>query len=193
MNVAISLGMYCAEKAQGPFAEHFITFSSNPSFVKVEGVDCCDKVWRMSNADWGGSTNVEAAFDMMLDVALKNRCSQDEIPQNLIIISDMEFDGCVTSGPRNTSRWGYGDRIRKDDVTLFERMAEKWARNGYQMPHLIFWNVDARQNNIPMLGNGPVSFVSGFSPSIFETIMSGKTGYDLMMEKLNTERYTVIQ
>jgi hypothetical protein len=60
------------------------------------------------------------------------------------------------------------------------------------MPHLIFWNVQARQNNIPMIGNGNVSYVSGMSPSIFETIMTGKTGYDLMMEKLDSDRYSVI-
>ena len=189
INVAISLGLYCAEKGKGPFANHFITFSSNPTFVKTEGVDFCDKVVRMSAADWGGSTNVEAAFDLMLNTAIQNRCSQDEIPQNLIVISDMEFNSCVTSGPASVSRWG--SRVAPS-ATLFEQMAQKWARAGYQMPHLIFWNVQARQNNIPMLGNGPISYVSGFSPSIFETIMSGKTGYDLMMEKLNTERYAVI-
>ena len=195
INVAISLGMYCAEKANGPFANHFITFSSNPTFVKVEGVDFCDKVVRMSQADWGGSTNVEAAFDMMLDTAIKNRCPQSDIPENLIIISDMEFDSCVTSGARNRDRWGYynNPRVTKNDLTLFEAMAEKWAAHGYKMPHLIFWNVQARQNNIPMIGNGAVSYVSGMSPSIFETIMTGKTGYDLMMEKLNTERYACIR
>ena len=193
MNVAISLGMYCAEKAKGPYANHFITFSSNPTFVEVEGVDFCDKVWRMSNADWGGSTNVEAAFDLMLKTAIDNNCSQDEIPQNLIIISDMEFDGCVTCGPVSRDRWGGGNRVGRNNTTLFENIAAKWARYGYKMPHLVFWNVDARQNNIPMLGNGPVSYVSGFSPSIFETILSGKTGYELMMEKLDSERYSVIQ
>ena len=190
INVAISLGLYCAEKAKGPYNGHFITFSSDPTFVKTEGVDFCDKVVRMSNADWGGSTNVEAAFDMMLDVAIKNRLSQDEIPENLIIISDMEFNSCVTSGARSTSRWGGYNTGVKD--TLFEAMAKKWASYGYKMPHLVFWNVDARQNNIPMLGNGPVSYVSGMSPSIFETIMSGKTGYELMMEKLNSSRYEAI-
>ena len=195
INVAISLGMYCAEKAKGPFANHFITFSSNPTFVKVEGVDFCDKVVRMSQADWGGSTNVEAAFDMMLDTAIKNRCPKSDIPENLIIISDMEFDSCVTSGARSRDRWSYynNPRITKNDLTLFEAMAEKWAAHGYKMPHLIFWNVQARQNNIPMIGNGAVSYVSGMSPSIFETIMTGKTGYDLMMEKLNTERYACIR
>ena len=193
MNVAISLGMYCGEKAKGPFANHFITFSSNPTFIEIEGADFCDKVQRMSRADWGGSTNVEAAFDLMLKTAVNSGCTQDDIPQNLIIISDMEFDGCVTCGPVSNSRWGGGNRVGCNNTTLFENIEAKWARYGYKMPHLIFWNVDARQNNIPMLGNGPVSYVSGFSPSIFETILSGKTGYELMMEKLNSERYAVIQ
>ena len=193
IEVAISLGLYCAEKAHGPFANHFITFSSNPTFVETDGVDFCDKVRRMGAADWGGSTNVEAAFDLMLKVALQNQCKQSDIPENLIIISDMEFNACVTSGPVSTDRWyGYGTRVSDPD-TLFESMAKKWKTYGYEMPHLIFWNVNARQNNIPMMDNGRVSYVSGFSPSIFETILSGKTGYDLMMEKLNTERYACIK
>ena len=193
INVAISLGLYCAEKAQGPFANHFMTFSSAPTFVKTEGVDFCDKVRRMAGADWGMNTNVEAAFDLMLNTAISAGCSQDEIPQNLIIISDMEFDSCATCGSAVSNGWRRGgDRIASK-ATLFERIAQKWAAHGYRMPHLVFWNVDARQNNVPMLGNGPISYVSGFSPSIFETIMSGKTGYDLMMEKLDSERYAVIQ
>lgn len=195
INVAISIGLYCAEKAKGPFANHFITFSSNPTFVKTEGVDFCDKVARMAQADWGGSTNIEAAFDMMLNTAITNRCPQSDIPENLIIISDMEFDGCVTSGPISHDRWGGYNvhRVSRNDLTLFETMSKKWAAAGYKMPRLYFWNVQARQNNIPIIDKEYVSYVSGMSPSIFETIMTGKTGYDLMMEKLNTERYACIQ
>ena len=184
IEVAISLGLYCAEKNQGAFANHFISFESNPHWIETSGVDFCDKVYRITGAEWGGSTNVEAAMDLILNVAKQNGCSQDEIPQNLVIISDMEFNYCVTSN--NYGRGNVND-------TLFEKIAAKYRANGYEMPHVIFWNVNARQANIPMLGNGNVSFVSGFSPSIFETIMSGKTGYDLMMEKLNSERYAVIQ
>lgn len=189
INVAISLGMYCAEKAKGPYNGHFITFSSNPTFVKIEGVDFCDKVYRMSQADWGGSTNVEAAFDMMLDVAIKNRLSQDEIPENLIIISDMEFNSCVTSGTRSTSCWGGCGGVKD---TLFEAMAKKWASYGYKMPRLIFWNVQARQNNIAMRDDGRVTYVSGMSPVIFEQVMKGLTAWDLMMDKLDSPRYEVI-
>lgn len=187
INVAISLGIYCAEKAKGPFQNHFISFESNPHFIEVEGVDFCDKVYRVSRAPWGDSTNVEGAFDMMLDVAIANHCTQDEIPQNLIVISDMEFNYCVSSNAYRSS-WGGGGV----DNTLFEKMRAKWAAHGYAMPHLVFWNVQARQNNIPMRDEANVSYVSGMSPVIYEMLLSGKTAQDLMYEKLDSERYAPI-
>jgi hypothetical protein len=77
--------------------------------------------------------------------------------------------------------------------TVMEGVARKWAQHGYECPHIIYWNVDARNDNIPALGVGRISFVSGFSPSIFNTIMSGKDGIDLMLDKLNSERYACIE
>ena len=192
INVAISIGMYCAEKAQGPFANHFLTFSSNPTFVEVEGVDFCDKVQRMSRADWGGSTNIEAAFDLMLRTAKANHCSQDEIPQNLIIISDMEFNQCACCGPVSDSRWGWGSNIN-NTATLMETMEKRWNAAGYQMPCLTFWNVQARQNNIAMSVKDGVQYVSGMSPSIFKQVMENKNAFDLMYEVLDADRYAVIQ
>ena len=192
IKVATSLGMYCAEKANGPFAGHYISFSRNPRLVKVEGVDFCDKVDRIVRADLCENTDIEKTFNMLLNTAISNRCSQADLPQNIIIISDMEFDQARGGGRVynwSTGRYEYNET---NVDTLMEGIAKKWAAAGYQMPHLIFWNVDARQNNIPMLGNGPISYVSGFSPSIFQTIMTGKTGYELMMECLNKERYAVI-
>ena len=192
LNVAISLGMYCAEKAGGPFAGHYIAFSRDPRLVKVEGVDFCDKVKRIYDTNLCENTDIEKTFDMLLDTAMRNGCSQEDLPKNIIIISDMEFDAARGAGRVYNWRTGHYEENNSNVDTLMERIAKKWATYGYQMPHLIFWNVDARQNNIPMLGNGPISYVSGFSPSIFQTIMTGKTGYDLMMEKLNSERYAVI-
>lgn len=190
INVAISLGMYCAERNSGPFANHFMTFSSNPTFVEIEGVDFCDKVVRMSKADWGGTTNVEAAFDLMLKTAIESGCSQDEIPQNLIIISDMEFNSCVTSGPVSRDPWGYSCNVPGE--TLFETMSKKWAAHGYKMPRLTFWNCQARQNNIPMIDTEHVTYVSGMSPVIFEQVMKGLTAWDLMIDKLDSPRYECI-
>lgn len=192
INVAISLGMYCAQKAKGPFHNQFMTFSSNPTFVEVDGVDFCDKVCRMARADWGGSTNVEAAFDLMLKTAIENNCTQEDLPKDLIVISDMEFNSCVTSGPASTDRWGYVYNTNRPNATLFEKMKAKWRSYGYEMPRLTFWNVQARQNNIPMRDDGNVRYVSGMSPVIFEQVMKDLTAWDLMMDKLDTERYAPI-
>ena len=187
INVAISLGMYCAERAKGPFAGHYVSFSSRPQLITVDGVDFCDKVKRIWQTNLCENTNIEATFDMLLNTAIANRCTQDDLPQNLIVISDMEFDR------GSYSTYGYATKPSAQVTTLMERIRAKWAAHGYRMPHLIYWNVQARQDNIPEdIGCGLVSYVSGMSPSIFDTIMSGKTGYDLMMEKLNNERYAVI-
>lgn len=184
IDVAISIGMYCAEKNRGPYAGHFLTFHSQPKFMKVEGIDFCDKVSRILQTPWGGSTNIEAAFDLILQIAIDNNCSSDEIPQNLIIISDMEFNSCVTSN-------GYG-RLSAQ-ASLFEQMRAKWEAYGYKMPKLVFWNVDARQDNFAMKDEENVSYVSGFSPVLFEQIMKGKTAQDLMYDKLNDKRYACIK
>lgn len=180
IDVAISLGLYCAERAGGPFANHYISFASRPQLIECEGIDFVDKVERIYNTNLVDNTNIAAVFDLLLNTALKTKCSQNELPENILIISDMEFDAAIE------------DEVNTE--TLMESISRKWETFGYKMPHLIYWNVDARNNNIPSsLGVGKVSFVSGFSPSIFETILSGKTGIDLMYEKLNSKRYACIK
>ena len=179
INVAISLGLYCAEKAKGPFSGHYISFASRPQLIQTNGVDFVDKVYRIYKTNLIDNTNIEATFDLLLDTAIMNNCTQDEIPQTVLIVSDMEFDS-ARSWPRSDRR------------TLMENIERKWIRHGYKLPKLVFWNVQARQNNIPMEDKNGISFVSGFSPVIFEQIIKGKTAKDLMYDKLNSERYSVI-
>ena len=190
IKVATSLGIYCAEKANGPFAGHYISFSSRPQLIKVEGVDFVDKVRRIIATNLCENTNIEKTFDMLLDIARRNHCTQEDLPKNIIIISDMEFDA---ARGRRTYNWNTGRyESAQDTDTLMEGIAKKWAAAGYQVPKLIFWNVDARQNNIPMTVKNGISYVSGFSPSLFQQIMSGKTAFDLMYEVLDQDRYSVI-
>ena len=193
INVAISLGLYCAEKCGGPFANHYISFSSHPQLIECEGVDFCDKVRRIYATNLCENTNIEATFDMILNTAIRNNCTQADLPQNILVISDMEFDSAAGGYYNWRTGTRTGGMTMSSAETVLEGIAKKWEAHGYKMPHLIFWNVDARQNNIPMIGNGPISYVSGFSPSIFQSIITGKTGYDLMMETLNKERYAQIQ
>ena len=195
MEAAVSMGAYIAERGHGPFANHFVTFSGNPQLVRFDGVDLCDKFKRAIRADWGMNTNIEAVFNMLLKVALENKCTQDEIPQTLYIFSDMEFDGALTTGPVTSDRWGYsGHKLYGETAinTLLENIAAQWKNYGYELPRVIFWNLDARHDNIPALG-GRFSYVSGFSMAMVEEILSGEDGYSLMMKKLDSERYSCIR
>lgn len=121
---------------------------------------------------------------MLLNTALKHNVSQNDLPEYIIVVSDMEFDVA-------TGYYGRGRHV--DSKTLMERISDRFESFGYTMPKLIYWNVNARQNNIPQIGDRTISYVSGFSPSIFKTILSGKTGYELMMETLNQDRYKAIR
>lgn len=192
MNAAVSMGAYIAERGHGPFANHFITFSGNPELVKFEGVDIVDKFLRARSANWAMNTNIEAVFDMLLRVAKREGTKAEDMPQTLYIFSDMEFDGCITSGKTQRDRYGYSARLGRDGIeTLLEGIAKDWAAAGYELPRVIFWNLDARSQNIPALG-GRFSYVSGFSMNMVECILSGKDGYDLMLEKLMSERYASV-
>lgn len=195
MEAAVSMGAYIAERGKGPFQNHFITFSGAPELVEFSGIDIYDKFCRARQADWAMNTNIEAVFDLLLTTALRESVKKDEMPETLYIFSDMEFDRCVTTGPVSRNLRGYypSPCISSESQmeTLLEGIARKWAEKGFELPRVVFWNLNARQNNIPAMG-GRFSYVSGFSMNMVEQILSGHDGYSLMMAKLNTERYSVI-
>lgn len=181
IDVAISLGIYFGERAKGPFQNHYVSFSRDARLIEINGVDFIDKVKRIYDTNICEDTNIKSVFDLLLNTALKNKLPQSELPERIIVISDMEFNDA------NYDCYSCGE-LR----TLMENIAVKWQEHGYRLPDLIYWNVDAKSDNIPDLRPG-ISFVSGCSPSIFTTIMTGKTGMELMMEILNKERYSVVR
>lgn len=179
MNVAISLGMYCAERLSGPFSNRYISFSRRPQLVKVEGIDFVDKVNRVYRTNLCENTNLNAVFDLLLNVALDKNTLKEDIPETIVVISDMEID--------YGSNW-----MSKKAETEMEKMRTKWAAYGFKLPRLVYWNVDARHSTI--LDSGPnVTFVSGASPVIFKSVLTGKNGYDLMLEAITADRYNVIK
>lgn len=185
INIAISLGLYCAERNNGPFHNHYISFSSKPQLIETDGIDFVDKVGRIYSTNLCENTNIEATFDLVLNTAIEHHLSQKDLPKNLIIISDLEFDEA-----RGKYHWSHDTIASKE--TLIEGIRRKWDSCGYKMPNLVFWCVDSRHDNIPMKTEDGITFVSGNSPIVFEMIMSGKTSLDLMYDKLNSDRYSVI-
>lgn len=186
INVAIGLSMYCAERIGGDFKNHYISFSSRPLLIKIEGINFVDKVRRIYKTNLCENTNIQATFDLLKKIALNS--NPEDIPEVITIISDMEIDSMTGYGwGSNTPHW-----TGKTAMTEMENIRADWEADDLKCPRLVYWNVAARNNTI--LDAGPdVSFVSGFSPMIFKQILTGETGYSLMEKTLMSERYSQVR
>lgn len=176
LQVATALSIYFSERLKGQFKDKFITFSSHPELVSFEKYDNLhDKIKLAYSYDDCSNTNIEATFDLILNVAVKNNLKQSEIP-NLLIISDMEFDSVM-----------YGN----NDEKLFKTTANKFQRYGYKLPRLSFWNVCSRTSTIPVMQNElGVSLVSGFSPALSKQVLSEEIDpYKTLVKQLMSDRY----
>lgn len=177
-SVALSLGLYFAERAKGPYRNHFIEFSAHPELIELKGDTFVEKLRYIASFNEVANTNLTAVFDLILSAAVKNSVPQEDLPQKLYIISDMEFDACVNNA----------------SATVFENARKRYAEHGYELPQLVFWNVDSRNRQQPVTMNDRgVALVSGCSPRIFSMAMEGVLDpYAFMLSVLNSERYAPI-
>lgn len=188
LEVANALAIYFAERSSGEFKDKYITFSTCPQLVDLSKADSLhDKLQIALTHNEIADTNIERVFDLILTTAINNHMSQEDMPKNILIVSDMEFNSCATC-----SNGGYGNR---PDQRLFKVIAKKYADAGYLIPRMIFWNVNSRTGTIPVKENElGVALVSGFSVNVVKMVMSGKTEpFECLLETLNSERYAPIE
>lgn len=179
MAISVSLALYFAERNEGPFKDYFMTFSAKPLLQKVVGKTLTDRMNSISNAHWDMNTNIEAAFKAILKAAIDNNASKDEMPQVLYIISDMEFDESYIEG---------------NEATNFEAAKHYFSEAGYELPHLVFWTVDSRNDQSPATKfDDRVTLISGSSQSTFQYAVAGKTPLESMNDILNSDRYAQIK
>ena len=126
------------------------------------------------------STNLEEVFNLILDKATESKLPQSDLPDQILIVSDMEFN----------------EAIDDSDSTAFGMIKKKYESSGYTMPEVVFWNVQSRSR-----GNLPVTFdengtalISGFSPSILKSLLSGSriTPLDIMNQSVESDRYSKV-
>jgi hypothetical protein len=186
MDVSISLGLYISERNVGPFKDAFITFHESPSLEIVKG-SLSERYRQMARSKWGGSTNLEAAFKLILNKAVASNVAPEEMPTMMLILSDMEFDSAVGS------RWGGQGSWNPTAQQMIEKM---YNDAGYEVPKIVFWNIQSRGDN-----NKPVHFdkngtalVSGFSPALLTNLLAGKemTPLAMMMSVIGSERYASV-
>lgn len=184
MATSIGLAMYFAERNKGAYHNLFMTFSSHPTVVTLKGETLSQKVRFLENADWGGSTNLKAAFEKILDIAINNHIPQEEMVKSIIVVSDMEIDYA-------TSSWG----MKKDNWSFYKEMKHLYKKNGYKIPNIVFWNVNSRNDVFHADANRQgVQLCSGQSATTFKQLMKciGMTPVEMMLSVINSERYADI-
>jgi len=176
MDVAVSLGLYLADKNTGTFSDMFLTFSET-SKIEVLGGDIIAKYRQLKTCNWGYSTNLTSAFNEVLRVAQKNGVAEDDMPKYVLILSDMEFNSAAK------------------DRSAIEMIEHKYEKAGYTMPKIVWWNLNARsESNVPVRYNADgCALVSGFSPSIMTSVLGAKefTPEAIMLDTVNVPRYDI--
>lgn len=174
MDVAVSLGLYLAERNKGAFKDTFVTFSTNPQIQTLKG-DLLQKLHQLRRADWDMSTNLHAVFDQILNLALKNNAPQADMPETVLLLSDMQFNSCV-----------------HNDDSAMEMIQRKYEEAGYAVPKVIFWNLNASFANVPVAHDkSGAALVSGFSPSIMTAILASEdfSPAAIMLKAIMNPRY----
>ena len=180
MSTSLGLSIYFAERNKGIYANKFMTFSSKPHLVTLKGNTLYEKLHCIKCIV--DNTNLQAAFELILNTAKANKITQDEIPKALVVITDMQFDSATTYRSDSHNTW-------------FEKMEAMFNQAGYQIPNIVFWNVkasrDSFQTNSEYKG---VQMYSGQSTSTFKALLSniGKTPYQGMLDVLNNSRYEAV-
>jgi len=195
MDVAVSLGLYLSERNTGIFQDTFITFSGNPEMVTVSG-DLDQRHQQMRTANWGMNTNLQAVFETILSAAVKNGVPVEGMPSMLLILSDMEFDRCVSVGKVDSSKsyWGSNASSNSEITTAMGMIEQQYKAAGYTMPQIVFWNLNSRAGNTPVEYNKTgAALVSGFSPAIMKSLLGGVeiTPESVMLDAVMIDRYAI--
>lgn len=208
LSTAIGLAIYFAERNVGPYKDVFLTFSEHPTFHTLKGNTLEQKLVSLDTDGWDMNTNLHAAFNYILETAIKYQMKPEEMPRTLIVISDMEIDAATTRdtwflkkalGPDGNYHYvdNCGKEITEDlgSWSFYENTKKWYAANGYQIPDVIFWNVDSRHDVFHADSDrAGVQLVSGQSTSIFKQVMNavGVNAFEAMLKVLNSERYSAI-
>jgi hypothetical protein len=177
LDIAVSLGLYLSEKNEGKFKDLFLTFSSKPEMLHLKGT-IVQRVQQMVRSKWEMGTNLHAAMQKILDVAVDGNVPQEEMPKMLLILSDMQFNQCA----------------RYDDSAL-QMIKRKYVESGYEAPQIVFWNLNAYDNAPVKMDAKGIALVSGFSPAIVKSVLAADmeefTPEGIMMKTLMSDRYSV--
>jgi len=178
MDVAVSLGLYLADKNSGAFKNIALTFSDRPAFVVLDpNTSILARRSKLMHSQWSMSTDLDAAFQGVLNHAVSNSVPQGDMPKYVLVLSDMEFN---SGGSYYASK------------RVSQRVEDAYKAAGYEMPNIVWWNIQSRGDNVPVkFDEKGMALVSGFSPSIVKSVLSASQidPVSILRETVMVERY----
>lgn len=179
MQAAIGLGLLTSELTAPAFRHRVLTFESSPSWVDLSGcASLNERVQKVRQAGWGGSTNFEAACERILEAAEKHKLLPDQVP-DLIVFSDMQFDQ-ANLAPVHKSHERHTEPQQMWKTHLL-RLQDRFAEVGravcgepYAAPRIIFWNLRGNTCGFPARADEPnTQLLSGFSSALLKLVLTG--------------------
>lgn len=156
LSVSIALGILIAQCSSGIFNNKLISFSESPQIHSLKGDNLRELISYTERMDWGMRTNLDAVFNLLLNMANLTNLDSNNMIKNIVIISDMQFDSAVFD----------------KKLTCFQRARKSFTDAGYELPRVVFWNVNGTIESIPVQTHDSGSIlVSGFSSELLKDLI----------------------
>lgn len=164
MQVSIALGLLISAATSPPFQNLVISFHTDPTFHEIKGDTLLDKVKSIKDMSWGGSTDIQKVFDLIVTQALANSIPNSNMPKRLFILSDMQFNEAAGLRPKDDN-----------ENTNYEACLQTFTRAGYDVPQVIFWNLRPEPGPGMPVQNDTAGTVmlNGFSTSALKEVING--------------------
>jgi hypothetical protein len=182
MMVSLGLSIYISKVCPEPFRDMMISFSEKPTVINLEGKDtlleCLQECSKSENI--GYNTNLQATFDLILKQCVKNSVPQSKMVKKIVAVSDMQFDDAVVGGI---------------SMSNLNAISLKYKQAGYEMPQIVFWNVQCKNESPAKKDERGIAMIAGWSKNIMTTIMKGEIPdpQSIMMDVLTSPRYDCLE
>jgi hypothetical protein len=196
--VSLALGLIIAECNTGHFRDSLFTFHTDPTFHRFTTRDLVSRVAECMALPWGGSTDFQKCYNLMLDQMTQARVLEGEEPTDLVCLTDMGFDSAV---PQD---YGYAGRAGGEHETHFQILQKAWVSRARTMaqnwrcPRLVCWNLRAQYKDFQATAREEgVVMISGWSPSMLKALIT--SGFDaftpaaMLRAILDAPRYDAIR
>jgi hypothetical protein len=207
--VSMAMGLLISEITTEEFKDTFLTFDSNPLLHNVGNGDIVTKVQNImtSGVGQGLSTDFQKAMDLVLANIKRNRVRPGEEPENLIVITDMNWDAaCGSSQVSSYTGNSYRHAVKtKPWQTHVQMIREAFKRAGEDMwgvplipPRIVIWNVASTSTDFhAQKDEEGVVMIGGWSPTLFKNLLKGEirsmTPMEMVRIILNDERYDLVR